>query len=898
MNSTAVAWIIVVVLIYIMMCINNKIELMDAVTASFAVMLAAFGILYGVMAVLGIYSINKALAVELAASVLTALAMMLSGRKTGFLMKASEGYIKPIIRAVLLCVLVIMAEKVLTYAGIAAGQEDALSMAAKNLNQYLWGLIATALLLLVVADFVIRFAGYTKAQKFADLFFPIITAAAVAAGVFGVFLKASAGGTESVIYAAASLAAVAIAVFGLAGLYKKRDFIELLVLGICEYIMGYLLAAGILIGLNVFSIGRAVAGAVLLITLADVLIYGVRRKKPQVTFVWRRNLTGTLICLAVLPLSFSTFGMFGMGQDEGVYQAKAIGYIYGSNDNYFSFSEYDKIDSEAEKSEYLGNLSENLAGYNFALEEENVSGAGEGIVRNETLGNLHGVHTFSALLGLYGAIAGVGNMLQLGTWMLMISLFLLWLVLGNLGIHTAYKSAAMVLYAVSPQILWQARTSLVETTLALLILVFLYLITDKKNENYRWLSCFPIAVFSVFHITVYVFMPLFVLIYYGMYFATGKRRYMGAAIISIAVYLGGFYMMYASSLTYVYGNYDRLYIGGIGTDNIKEFVTAVCAGAVLLTIVLAAFPMKIRKKTAKKGKHKKKHGKLLWRIFVYILLGLGIAGCGYAALKTEYPFSYLTIYAYMLGSGIIFLPAVVLAACIKPDIFKRDSNIVILSAMFYYCVIIYSAFFKKEVLYYYYYGRYIVPYLAVIVILGGYVIQKLEDSFSGARRLQIKKNIQKISVFTALLIAALLLPYTAVVTTQQDETELQWDVLEEITDSIPEYAAVILSEELVPQLMMPLKYMTGADVYVPVQDTKAQYNRLKAQYSCVYFITGETAEQKLPEHMDSVYHNDNKIQTDVKMPEKLSGIKALIPYAEEFEVFWKPLTVYEYLSGS
>lgn len=887
MNSTAIALVIVIVLMYMLMCINNKIELVDAVTVSLAGMLAGLGILSGMMAVLGIFSINKALAVLLALSVLAALLIMLSGRKPGFMLKSSQGYIKPVFRAILLCCLAIVTKLVLEYP--AAEQEDALLAATEVFNRYLWCVLGIALLLLLIVDFIVRFAGYTKAQQFAEKTMPIIAVAAVVAAAFVILIKAANTGTSGVVYAAGSLAGAVIAALGLAGLYRKRDFVELLVLAVSEYIMAYLLTAGMLIAWNAFSIGRGVVGAVLLVSLLDSIIFAVKRQKPQVTFAWRRNLAGIGVCLAVIPLSFSTFGMFGIGQDEGVYQAKAIGYIYGSNDNYLSFSEYDKIDTKEEKSEYMKNLGNYLAGYNFVLDEEDLSRAGDEVVQNDTLGNLHGIHTFSALLGLYGSVAGVENMLQMGTWLLILSLFLLWLVLGNLGIHTVYKVMVMVLYAVSPQILWQARTSLVETTLAFLILVYLYLITDKKNGNYRWLSCFPIAVFSVVHITIYVFMPLFMLIFYGLYFATGKKRYMGAAIVSIVTYLGGFYMMYVSSLTYVYGNYDRLYIHGIGTDNIKEFVTAVCAAAILLSILFAAIPAKKHKY----DRHKKAR-RILWKVLVYIFVVLGVAGCGYAAVKSTYPFSYVTIYAYMLGSGIVFLPVTLLAALIKPGLFQKDSSIVILSAMFYYCVIIYSAVFKKEILYYYYYGRYIVPYLAIIMILGAYAVCNLEKGLLKRKHMRAGKIVETISAFAALFVVCLLLPYTAVVTTQQDETEVQWEVLTEIAALVDEDAAVVIHENVVPQFMLPLKYMTGADVYIPMQDTTAQFDRLKEQYSHVYLLMDE--EEISLEHMDSIYHKDNKIWMDVKMPEELSGMKALIPYAEEFEEFLQPLTVYEYSS--
>ena len=93
-------------------------------------------------------------------------------------------------------------------------------------------------------------------------------------------------------------------------------------------------------------------------------------------------------------------------------------------------------------------------------------------------------------------------------------------------------SVVFFLYVLSPQVLWQAKTSLVETTLAFVILAMLYLLTDKKHEEYRWLFCIPVVVFAFLHITIYVFMPLFVLMAYGLYFKTGRKSYIAGAVVS------------------------------------------------------------------------------------------------------------------------------------------------------------------------------------------------------------------------------------------------------------------------------------------------------------------------------------------------------------------------------
>ena len=92
----------------------------------------------------------------------------------------------------------------------------------------------------------------------------------------------------------------------------------------------------------------------------------------------------------------------------------------------------------------------------------------------------------------------------------------------------------------------------------------------------------------------------------------------------------------------------------------------------------------------------------------------------------------------------------------------------------------------------------------------------------------------------------------------------------------------------------------GKRTFVYVEDKEAaavQCAGLKDRYSHVYVISGEPESGAVADSgMDTVYHKDNKIQMDVKMPEELDGIAAWIPYAQEFVSSIQPVAVYEYIS--
>ncbi len=104
--------------------------------------------------------------------------------------------------------------------------------------------------------------------------------------------------------------------------------------------------------------------------------------------------------------------------------------------------------------------------------------------------------------------------------------------------------------------------------------------------------------------------------------------------------------------------------------------------------------------------------------------------------KSAYPSAYMTSYAYLLSSGIILMPVIFIAAFLRPSWFKKKDSIVLLTQCFIIVLSFYSAVFKKEILHYYYYGRYIVPYIAVIVVLGAYILSRTAESMAHIRILR------------------------------------------------------------------------------------------------------------------------------------------------------------------
>lgn len=657
--------------------------------------------------------------------------------------------------------------------------------------------------------------------------------------------------------------------FGMALFAKKIDIIKLIVLSVIQFIFLYIISSACLIGINRFSIGMAEICTLIISLVIAVWLYYIRRQQPQITFSIKESIVPVIISLIAIPLILYPFGMYGMDQDEGVYQVKALGYILGYNDNYYNFEEYEKLDG-GQQTEYEDLLFDNVAGFNFALEKENVEDY-QGIA-----GTFHGIHTYSALLALTGVIAGYKNMSILGSMVLVLNIFLLWYTMENLKINHTFKILGTVVYALSPIILWQSKSTLVEIVAALIVLVYLYIMTLPDKEQ-CWLAWIPIVIFSVMHITVYVFMPMFILIFWFLFFYSGNRRYMLASILSVTGYWCGFQMMYHSSMPYTQGNYKQLYIGPVNAENIEIFVSIVCITAVVCTVVFMDVPWKRIKLTEK-----------FVNTAIRIAAAAGMAGVIYVFWHKHFPATYLTVYSYLLSSAYIFFTAIILTMVFKPMVFAENEHRIVLLGIFLYSVIIFSIGFIWELAYYYYYGRYTVPYISVVIILGAVCLSEFQKTEGGSF---LKKGC---AVFIGVFLIVMF-PCISTVVSQQDQTRVQWQTMQKVAEKIPENAAVIVSEKTAMVMMVPLKMLTGADVYIQKGTQLDIYKDISSYYEEIY-VVGFDTDYSESDSLNTIYTGTEKGQEDVTVPDgvKCTSAADLIPYGRDFQVKWHTIRLYRW----
>ena len=158
-------------------------------------------------------------------------------------------------------------------------------------------------------------------------------------------------------------------------LFRKRNLIHILVLGVCWFFCSYTLSTMLLFVLDVYTLSRglAVNAGINAMLFTIVLLSGRPYSRQKSEWFPEPDLH-----IFLLPLIISLIGMpfvsqknqlFGMGQDEGVYQIQAINFIYGHDDRQQDFEEYWYLDSDEARENFQTAVHNKLVGYDIPDED-------------------------------------------------------------------------------------------------------------------------------------------------------------------------------------------------------------------------------------------------------------------------------------------------------------------------------------------------------------------------------------------------------------------------------------------------------------------------------------------------------------------------------------------------
>lgn len=600
----------------------------------------------------------------------------------------------------------------------------------------------------------------------------------------------------------------------------KMDYLKCFVCGFAAFFCEYVLVSGILFFFDGFYIDRTLwIQLVLNMGLLGLAVWKGTFSAEAVSI--KKYRLFLIIFVLLVPVYLSGNGFFGMGQDQGVYQVKALFLMKDKTEKQIYFDEVDKLETEDEKEVFTDDVFR-YPGYDryssswwFNSDKDKV---------NDTSGYFHGVQTFPALLAWSGTLFGVENMMLCQMFFLFLFLAFISFVCDEITNREWVKLPVLTVAGFSPITLWVAKSSLTEMFLALLFVMFFYFLKKGKGKTI-WLSLLPLLTYSFFHVTIYTMMPMFVCIFLFYFLKTGQKSYLYMSMANVAGFLLGFLVMLRVNPAYTTNNYFHGlgFLSFLNKKSLPVFVMIVC-GIVLLIHASLFF--------IKKSKEEMMNRFLTGKLFKILLLVFA-AGCGMVIwLRMDCDLQHLTLVGYVMMSGVIMLPVIAglfLRKFFREKDFLADTFKAAVFFGFLYVILLYSAVFRVEVKHYYYYGRYLLPYLPLIVFVFAYLAEKIRWQWL---------------LGVTLFAGGFFVKYDALLYAEPDDTHLTWETLTGILENIEDdkETAVFIDEEVGVLYRLSVKGWTDADTYLVYGDLEEKLDAVLDQYDRIYYISQKEDE--------------------------------------------------------
>ncbi len=662
--------------------------------------------------------------------------------------------------------------------------------------------------------------------------------------------------------------------------FKKKNVIEAVVMGIIMWFFAHILSSMGLFVIDKYTIFRAGCGAAAISGIVLLIALYARRSKP---FRWRHifktelsikdMLIPIIVCILTVPFVLQKNEFFGMGQDEGVYQTQAILFMNGDTKRQKTLDEYYDLTTEQEKEAFAYNAKHHLAG--FDIQPEDYPDTVYDRSKGPASGIIHGIPTYSALLAMWGTIFGMENMQGFETLIFICLIFLVHFICRNLKLKDVTSVCACMGTACAPVVIWVAKSSLTEMVLCLIPAVFLYFMTDDSEPKHKWLSVIPIAVFGCYHVSLYTMIPMFVMIYGGMYVFTRDRQYAVLMPVTIAGYFASYLMMRQVQPMYTMNNYSPLFVGGITVHDITTVVIIGSAAAFVVSLIFIAVVKKLTKKNFTPVRFTRNAAESkFFRNLLRVMLIIPIA---FIAVKAVLGFdnweyiNHLTLWGFAGCTGLILFPLGLVLALVNVKYFAERQQRLVLFIMFFYCILVYSAFLRYQIQHYYYYSRYLAPFIPVAVLF----CASAADRFGG-------KLLIPVTAVGLLYIV----PFDKYLMVHRDDSRVEWSILGDIADFGGENDCIVISPKYTTKLWLPVRSMTGAKVIPEDENDPEQLDRLAARYGRVFVLTEKAMDEK-----DFSIMYSNKIHS---MEDDLNHRGRIVPFSKQFITYDDEITIYSY----
>lgn len=628
-------------------------------------------------------------------------------------------------------------------------------------------------------------------------------------------------------------------------LYREVSILKGVTLGVTLFSFVYVISSAILFWMDWYSILKAsVLTSVIL--LCGVIICLIKKITFKFIVVPKEWAVMAIVIALVLPFTIQKFEFFGMGQDQGGYQTKAINLIYGETDRISDFDELEVLESEEQIENYIAAVR-SIPGHDNLLRNDGTSPFLENVEDvSRAAGIYHGIPTWPAILALYGDMFGISHMQDVQTIILIVYLGIVFYALENLGIRTILEMPALLMLGLSPQILWVSKSGLTEVYLALIMACFAMLILEK-NKYAQACSFMPIIIFSIYHVTAFTMIPMFLLICWGMYLMCKEKYFLYNANIGLIGYFVGYIFMTYISPGYTRNNYVAAVSSILPVINHSNLRYLVCVAVVCGLLITNLIPWIEKNRLIRNiGEEIYQKRNYILKVIMAILLCAFFLMCfmNDATIVEESNIIYnifgsRTLFAYLVASAGLLLPTIFFVFIGKKKNLK-GANIYALLIIFIYTILVYSLILRKDVGYYYYYGRYLIPFFFIIYLVFCYFANSIKRYY--------------ICLVCFLGVVFFIEP-NYLLLTEVDDSRISWSIVEEVTELVnKENVATIISGDLQRTLFLPIG-STSSDVYNEWNDLDSQMEFLEERYETVYYVsTNSTIDE-----YSLLYRKENSI---------------------------------------
>lgn len=620
-----------------------------------------------------------------------------------------------------------------------------------------------------------------------------------------------------------------ITCFIFVNIFNDKNFAESIIIGIVAFLFGHALVSYVLFLFDVYTPVLTCVGAAVipLLFLIDLIIRKRIKLKKSINLNIAHMIIPILVALMLTPFVSKKNEYYGMGQDQGVYQSHVMALLGGDTKRINDFTEYYKVPEE-NKEDFTHRLEE-LKGADSAKQEVLDDTYPEDTSDSWTY--IHGIPVFAAFMTSWASVFGLTNMQGIQTVFYVLALLLTYLSARNIGVKTYAAILAEIAVGLSPLVIWVGKSALTEMFLAVIMLTFLYLLSEDRDELNK-LSIVPVIVFACYHVSFITIVPAFACVYAMQYYLT-RRKYFAFQLVSLTViYVASFWANVIIQPVYTLKNFYFFLYSSEHIENatilVPRFVW-ITAGILLMASGIWLIVSIIIKKPSIKKMTSSAGYKITMRILLMAPVALVLFNI---YRRKEEDLSYIkslifnlkisTLSQFGFNCCLILFVVALVRIFIRPGSLFRSLPSVTLSVMFFYCILIFSALIRLTIPSLYYWGRYLVPFIPIGIIMVLYICQELHPVFV---------------TITFALSMGLCIRADIFLKDALDDTKIEWVPLTKLTDEIGDNDAVLMTDDSRIVMWMPLRYMTKADVYPQFSDIACQADALLNDYEDVYIVS-------------------------------------------------------------